>query len=169
MHCVFGTVGAQELPPTVHEDPAAAVSPPTLRSASEPAYPDEALARRVQGTVILELTISQSGTVEEAAVIEGPGHGLNEAARAAALHFIFTPASQGGENKAARIRYAHAFRLPVEETSAWVEESLGEEVPASETEALLQSGKSTQVPDVVGVQESSEEVVVRGLRAKEIS
>lgn len=86
---------------------------PELSTFVEAAYPRAALAEKVEGQVVLELSISDSGRVAEVRVVEGLGHGLDEAAKDAALGFVFVPAARDGVNVAAKIRYAYEFRLPV--------------------------------------------------------
>lgn len=43
-------------------------------------YPEAARAARIEGVVVVELVVGADGTVGEAAVAEGPGHGLDEEA-----------------------------------------------------------------------------------------
>jgi periplasmic protein TonB len=44
-------------------------------------------------------------------VLEGPGFGLNEAARDALRRFRFRPATQGGEPVATELKYTYTFQL----------------------------------------------------------
>lgn len=75
-------------------------------------YPTDAKARGVQGAVTLELLVDAEGAVRQAKVIDGPGHGLNEAALEAAKRFRFRPAvADGGKSVAVKIRYAYRFVL----------------------------------------------------------
>ncbi len=59
-------------------------------------YPEEAKKADVEGTVRLKLKIDAEGVVQEVAVINGPGYGLDEAARDAVRRFRFKPATKGG-------------------------------------------------------------------------
>lgn len=88
------------------------IEPPRLERYVEAPYPPEALEAGVEGRVHLLLTVSADGTVTDAEITAGLGHGLDEAARSAALGFLFRPARVRGEARAARIRYAYEFRLP---------------------------------------------------------
>lgn len=88
------------------------VEPPALERHVEAPYPRQAFEGRVEGRVLLLLTISTDGSVSEAEILDGPGHGLDEAARDAALGFLFRPARVRGEPRAARIQYAYEFHLP---------------------------------------------------------
>lgn len=51
-------------------------------------YPPEALAKRIQGTVIIEASLSDTGTVDDARVISGP-EGLRSAALKSVLQWHF--------------------------------------------------------------------------------
>ncbi|KYF66359.1 ligand-gated channel protein [Sorangium cellulosum] len=90
----------------------ARVEPPKLVEGMEAEYPPEARAARQEGRVVLKLLIDASGRVTEADVATPAGHGFDEAARAAALRFRFTPARRGGTPVASRILYGYDFRLP---------------------------------------------------------
>jgi protein TonB len=59
-------------------------------------YPTDARESGVEGTVRLRLVVDPDGKVTEVTVLSGPGHGLNEAAKAAILKFRFKPAYEGG-------------------------------------------------------------------------
>ncbi|WP_437632368.1 TonB-dependent siderophore myxochelin receptor MxcH [Sorangium sp. So ce854] len=86
--------------------------PPVLLSFVEADYPAAALAKRLEGTVALRLTVESDGRVSAADVVEAAGHGFDEAAQAAALRFLFSPARRGDTPVASRILYAYEFRLP---------------------------------------------------------
>lgn len=85
---------------------------PRLLETTEVPYPAEALRLKVTGDVVLRLIIDQRGHVESAEVVSGPGHGLDEAARVAALSFEFAPAERDGKPIRAIIEYTHTFALP---------------------------------------------------------
>jgi TonB family protein len=89
-----------------------AIVPPQVIHSPEADYPHDALAARVEGSVILRLTIDTSGHVVEAEVVEPVGHGFDEAAVKAVRTFRFEPARRGGTPVAARIRFRYTFRLP---------------------------------------------------------
>jgi TonB family protein len=75
-------------------------------------YPAEALAARVEGTVLLRLWIELDGHVSDVEVVTAAGNGFDEAAAAAARSFVFTPARRGDRPIRARIQYAYEFHLP---------------------------------------------------------
>ena len=78
----------------------------------EPEYPPEALRDRIEGTVVLRVTIDTQGAVEEAEVIEPAGHGFDESARATALRTRYRPARRGDTPVRARILTRVEFGLP---------------------------------------------------------
>jgi TonB family protein len=87
------------------------VVPPKLVHFEHAPYPEEAQKDGVQGDVVLKLTIDAEGHVTNAEVTEGIGHGLDEAAQAAALKFLFEPATRNGKPVAAKILYRYSFTL----------------------------------------------------------
>ncbi|HEY1695329.1 MAG TPA: energy transducer TonB [Polyangiaceae bacterium] len=82
-----------------------------LVQGAAPAYPDSARADGVQGSVGLELVVGVSGGVESARVVRGVGHGLDEAALAAAHRFHFAPATRAGHAVRVRMAWSVEFRL----------------------------------------------------------
>jgi TonB family protein len=74
-------------------------------------YPSEAQARGLQAQVVLKLTIDRQGKVTRTEVVEPAGHGFDEAARAAALKFVFEPATRDGKPVPAVILYRYDFTL----------------------------------------------------------
>ncbi len=81
-----------------------------LRGAA-PTYPAQARADGVEGTVGLELVVDASGSLESARVVRGAGHGLDEAALAAAKQFRFTPATKDGRAVRVRMGWSIDFRF----------------------------------------------------------
>ncbi|WP_437287313.1 TonB-dependent siderophore myxochelin receptor MxcH [Sorangium sp. So ce406] len=92
----------------------ARIEPPRLVERVEAEYPPEARAARREGDVVLKLLIDATGRVTEVEIASPAGDGFDEAARAAALRFRFTPARRGGAPVASRILYGYEFRLPEE-------------------------------------------------------
>jgi vitamin B12 transporter len=85
---------------------------PVLRGFVDAPYTPAALAARIEGAVVLRLTVGSDGAVTEAEVVERLGYGLDEAAQQAASRFRFSPATRDGRPIAARIRYEYRFELP---------------------------------------------------------
>jgi TonB family protein len=65
-------------------------------SKPQPAYPPDAKAARVSGTVAVEIIVDESGRVESARAVSGPGL-LQEAAVEAALSARFSPTLLSGQ------------------------------------------------------------------------
>jgi periplasmic protein TonB len=63
----------------------------------QPAFTQDAQEARIEGKVRVEVTISATGEVTGVRVLEGLGHGLDEAALAAARGSTFTPANRCGK------------------------------------------------------------------------
>lgn len=85
----------------------------TLRVLSEPpapAYPTVATMARVQGTVVLEVTIGPNGRPEQTDFIEGPAL-LRAAAEADIVRWVFAPVLVGGKPARVRTLFAVPFAL----------------------------------------------------------
>lgn len=76
-------------------------------------YPDEAKKAGIDGPVIMEILIDQTGKVRNVKLISGPGYGLNESALAAIRQFEFQPAQKGSDPVTVKIRYTYRFKLGV--------------------------------------------------------
>ena len=84
---------------------------PELKSEVRVPYPPDARKRGIQGAVIMNLLIDDSGKVREVSLIEGLHADLNAAAMAAAKGFQFSPAMIQKKPVAVRIRYIYRFVL----------------------------------------------------------
>ncbi len=73
------------------------VDPPRLRRRVTPEYTDDALARKIEGIVILEVVILKSGRVGPARVIRSLDAGLDAKAIAAVREWTFQPGRYRGE------------------------------------------------------------------------
>jgi TonB family protein len=80
---------------TVAQEPK--TTPPVLLSHSEPEYTPEARQLKIQGDVVLRVTITTSGQMVVHNVIHGLGHGLDESAMRSAPTYKFRPATQNGQ------------------------------------------------------------------------
>ncbi len=69
---------------------------PRVISMEQPEYPDAAREAEIEGRVRVELHVDETGAVTSARVLEGLGHGLDEAALAAARAARFEPATRCG-------------------------------------------------------------------------
>ena len=75
-----------------------------------PPYPPEALAARIQGTVVVRVTIGVDGIPISAEALEGPIE-LRPTAEAYAMRWKFTPALLDGVPHVARFTMSMPFRL----------------------------------------------------------
>lgn len=76
-----------------------------------PTYTEEARRARIEGRVVLELSIDENGMVSATRVIDGLGYGLDEAAQSAAKNLRFAAAVQDGRPVASRFILAMRFLL----------------------------------------------------------
>lgn len=82
-----------------------------LKRKTQPAYPKGARRQGIEGVVIVLLTINDAGRVAGARVVKGIGHGLDEAALAAARKTIWTPATMDGAPIKSTRRFNVRFTL----------------------------------------------------------
>jgi TonB family protein len=78
----------------------AAVEQPTpvqIVSKPAPVYTEEARRLKIEGEVVLRINFGADGTIRDVAVVRGLGHGLDEAAVAAARKIQFQPAHRGSQ------------------------------------------------------------------------
>jgi protein TonB len=87
-----------------------AIKPPTKIRDVPPVYPDEAQKARIEGVVILELLINESGPVEEATVLRSTP-GLDEAALEAVLQWVYVPTLLNGRPVKVLLTVTVAFSL----------------------------------------------------------
>jgi TonB family protein len=76
-----------------------------------PEYTDEARSARIEGTVALDLEFTAAGEVRVLRVVNGLGHGLDEAAERAASRIRFKPAQSDGRSVVSRATVYITFRL----------------------------------------------------------
>jgi TonB family protein len=76
----------------------AALAPVAILSKPAPIYTEEARRLHVEGSVTLNVVFAASGEVHIVGVVKGLGHGLDEAATAAARQIRFTPARREGQS-----------------------------------------------------------------------
>jgi TonB family protein len=84
---------------------------PRLVTRVEPVYPAQALAARVEGTVVLEIRIDATGTVTQARVLRSVPP-LDEAALGAVLQWVYTPTCFNGAAIPLVATVSVAFELP---------------------------------------------------------
>jgi len=84
------SAGAPATPARWTED--SGLSEPKVVEKVNPVYPDEAKAERVQGVVVLDVTVDTAGVVSDAKVLEDPDPRLSQAAVDAVRQWRFEPA-----------------------------------------------------------------------------
>lgn len=90
------------------QDPPAKPKP---RSVPQPAYTEAARAAAVEGKVRVQLTVDETGRVVSVKLLQGLGHGLDEAALAAARQAEFEPAVRCGRPTSATFNISMRFNL----------------------------------------------------------
>jgi protein TonB len=68
------------------------ITPPRIQRQIDPSYTDEALQRKIQGEVVLEVIILSTGKVGPVRVLKGLSAGLNEQAVDCVRQWLFVPA-----------------------------------------------------------------------------
>ncbi|MBU0935272.1 MAG: energy transducer TonB [Spirochaetes bacterium] len=84
---------------------------PEMISEAELVYPEAARRQNREGSVIVELDITEDGLVEAAKVVRSAGYGFDEAAVAMLSASRFAPAQAGGRSVPVRARFTINFRL----------------------------------------------------------
>jgi TonB family protein len=72
-------------------------TPPVLISRQQPEYTTEARQLKIEGDVVLRVTITTRGEMLVQTVVRGLGHGLDEAAVRSAPSYKFQPATKDGQ------------------------------------------------------------------------
>jgi TonB family protein len=86
------------------------VTPPVRTAGPVPGYPETARQRGLEGTPTVELWVSETGEVINAAVLTSAGPLLDKALLAAAQRWRFKPATLRGVPVSVRITVQHHFR-----------------------------------------------------------
>lgn len=115
---LVGALGAASLRATAADGPTPPSQPVEMKfnqirikhQPDPPAYPAEAKAARIQGTVVVVLTIDTAGLVTEAKAISGPPE-LQTCAVDYAKGWTFEPAKVKGKVVPARFKLTMPFRL----------------------------------------------------------
>lgn len=100
------------LPPGVARAGVNGVTSPRCAYCPNPDYSEEARAAKLQGSVILRVVVSATGQVENAVVLRGPGHGLDQKALETIQSWRFTPAvGPDGKPVACMVNIEVTFRI----------------------------------------------------------
>jgi len=84
-------------PKIAQADSGPTATPVEITFKPNPVYTAEARSMKLEGEVLLEVNFSANGTLHVNRVVRGLGHGLDEAAMAAANKIRFKPALRGGQ------------------------------------------------------------------------
>jgi protein TonB len=85
---------------------------PLYRRNPPPDYPSRARRRGVEGTVILEVLVNETGQVEELALFKSSGHELlDRAARVSVKKWLFQPGTRDGQTVKMWVRVPIRFSL----------------------------------------------------------
>jgi TonB family protein len=93
----FGSEQVVHGGPRIQADSGPATTPVEITFKPNPIYTDEARNLKLEGEVLLEVSFSANGTLHVNRVVRGLGHGLDEAAIAAANKMRFKPALRSGQ------------------------------------------------------------------------
>jgi TonB family protein len=88
------------------------VTPPRLLHSKEPEYSPDARAEHVQGTVVLQLVVSEQGRATNITLISPLGYGLDEQAEAAVSKWEFAPGMKDGKPVKILATVEVNFRFP---------------------------------------------------------
>ena len=92
----FASAGASNLSSLSGHEPLK-TTPPVLVSHRQPEYTAEARQLKIEGDVVLRVTITTRGEMLVQTVVRGLGHGLDEAAVRSAPTYKFQPATKDGQ------------------------------------------------------------------------
>jgi TonB family protein len=147
---------AQNVPPKL-------TKAPELLKSVDPIYPPEAVQERIEGDVVLKISIGADGKVMSAEVHQGVHPLLDAAAVAAAEQFEFSPAEWDGKPGPVAILFKQVFRLDKTELppEAKSEEELKAEEEAQKAE---EEAKAAPILSMKGVvRESGSKAPVEGV------
>ncbi len=88
--------------------------PPTIAESTPAPYTESALARRIEGTVVLMVLVRRDGSVGAASVSRGLEASLDESALRTVREWKFAPAMRNGKTVEVVLEVEVRFRLPGE-------------------------------------------------------
>jgi TonB family protein len=91
--------------------PEPGITPPRVLHKVDLGYSADARAAHIQGNVVLQLTVNETGRVANMRVISPLGHGLDEKAMEAVAQWDFAPAQKDGHAISSRATVELKFRL----------------------------------------------------------
>jgi TonB family protein len=91
--------------------PESNVTPPRVIFMPDPEYSEQARRKKIQGVVVLSVTVATDGSTHDIKIVKGLGYGLDEKAVEAARRWKFKPALKDGEPIEKEIAAEVSFRL----------------------------------------------------------
>jgi TonB family protein len=107
----FGETAAAPTQAVQRKAVAPTTTPVEIISKPKPVYTQEARNMHLEGEVSLDVVFSASGSVQILRVVQGLGHGLDEAAQNAAMHIRFKPGTRDGSPVDTRATIRIVFEL----------------------------------------------------------
>jgi protein TonB len=105
------TFAAQGPQPPAPQQASASTTKPKFISGRDPEYTESAREARIEGTVILTLSVNEKGKVTAVKVQNGLDKGLDQKAVKAAKKWKFEPATENGKPVATDVNVSVDFRL----------------------------------------------------------
>ncbi|AEI61986.1 TonB-dependent siderophore myxochelin receptor MxcH [Corallococcus macrosporus] len=144
-----------------------------LLAQPEAVYPPEAVASGIEGAVKLLLTLDAEGRVSRAEVVEGLGHGLDEAAVRALENARFSPALQDGNPVPCQFEFIHHFvRGPSPDVAPPAEDAAQGTADAPVAEEAAPSPEAAEPPagftSVVRGKSTEARALVRGSESVDV-
>ncbi len=148
--CNATAFAQQARPPVAAARPKLTKAPVLLEFVEAP-YPEEEKAAGRAAEVVLQIAISATGTVEDAAVVQSAGPHFDAAALEAVRQFKFSPAEFDDQPAPVKITYRYQFTLKVElpTTSAFrgVVRAKGTRAPLAGVTVTLEGVGATQTDE----------------------
>jgi TonB family protein len=122
--------------------------PPKLLKFVEAPYPESEKTAGRQASVVLQIAISGTGTVDQAVVLQSAGDAFDRAAVEAVRQFVFEPAEIDNKPAAIKIQYRYDFVLKEEAPTTGIFEGVvtvrGTKEPLVGVRVELDNGLSTE-------------------------
>jgi protein TonB len=99
----------EELAPAAAETCHEPVVRPKAKATRKPEYTMKAREAEIEGDVVLEVTIDETGKVLSVRVVRGLGYGLDESAKASVMATSFVPATQCGRPVIGTVKIRFTF------------------------------------------------------------
>lgn len=145
--------GAQRIGDPIPQNAARVIVPPKLTKFVEAEYPAEEKAANKQATAVLQIAVTDKGTVAAVVVLESAGAAFDTAAVAAARQFVFEPARVNGKAIPVKITYRYEFVQKIEQVKRTTADFVGlvrergSKKPIAGVKVALETGQSAITDD----------------------